>query len=259
MLYTTSGMSAELDGRGVFTALTVCGQQILQSPAPFVSLCRDGRILTPVRAEAHEDGTLLLTMEDGGIVTVSVRSSALCLCIEAVRVPGDAEALVFGPVCVTPDEVVGDVIGVVQGGEIAVGMMAGNRKTIEGVPLSQLDRFDARCGWLHDPGPEAGRVQALYMRAASWLAAGGASLQFWAKDRSREEIGYAAGAQNMLIEPLPEGDPDARIEGAKILLFGCPRKDALERIGQIEEAEGLPHPRMEDGEWVKTARRAMKS
>jgi hypothetical protein len=39
---------------------------------------------------------------------------------------------------------------------------------------------------------------------------------------------------------------------SKIALFGCPVENTLETIGEIEVAEGLPHPII-DGQWVKTA------
>lgn len=51
---------------------------------------------------------------------------------------------------------------------------------------------------------------------------------------------------------------DGGIIGSKIALFGCPAEDALETIGQIEVAEGLPHP-MLDGEWGKTSTAAKLS
>jgi len=38
--------------------------------------------------------------------------------------------------------------------------------------------------------------------------------------------------------------------GSKIALFGCAATDALKRVGQIEVAEGLPHPEF-DGVWAK--------
>jgi hypothetical protein len=41
------------------------------------------------------------------------------------------------------------------------------------------------------------------------------------------------------------------VVGSKIALFGCPEAQALETLGKIEIAEGLPHP-MLDGTWVKT-------
>ena len=47
------------------------------------------------------------------------------------------------------------------------------------------------------------------------------------------------------------------VRGASVALFACPADEALQRIGEIELAEGLPHPIL-DGEWNKlspTARR----
>lgn len=258
-IWTTCDMVLGIDGRGWIAALRVLGQDILTSPSPLLSLCTGGRVLMPVSAEAREDGTLSLEMENGEKVTFLLKTDTLCLSMEALRVPAGADALVFGPISVTPDEVVGDVIGVVQAGNLAFGMLAGNRKTVEGVPSDTLPEFRRRQKYVDDPGPALGRVQPLCMRAAAWTEGGGASLQFTGENRTRERIGIAAGAPDMLIEALPDGDPDAGIEGAKVLLFGCSRTEVLDRIGQIELTHGLPHPVMDDGEWVKTGRRAMKS
>ena len=43
--------------------------------------------------------------------------------------------------------------------------------------------------------------------------------------------------------------------GSRIALFACPAAQALETIGAIEVAEGLPHP-MLDGVWAKVATNA---
>ena len=43
---------------------------------------------------------------------------------------------------------------------------------------------------------------------------------------------------------------DGGVLGSKIALFGCPADQALDTIGEIEVAEGLPHP-MLDGVWAK--------
>ncbi len=48
------------------------------------------------------------------------------------------------------------------------------------------------------------------------------------------------------------------VVGSAIGVFGCPASQALETIGEIEVAEGLPHPLWE-GEWLKTSRRATES
>jgi len=51
---------------------------------------------------------------------------------------------------------------------------------------------------------------------------------------------------------------DGGVIGSKIALFGCSPEKALATIGNIEVAEGLPHP-MIDGEWGKTVHSATAS
>ncbi len=53
-------------------------------------------------------------------------------------------------------------------------------------------------------------------------------------------------------------EADGGIVGSSIALFVCPADDALATIGEIEVAEGLPHPVL-DGEWTKTSRTARES
>jgi len=51
---------------------------------------------------------------------------------------------------------------------------------------------------------------------------------------------------------------DGGVVGSAVALFACPASDALARIGEVEVAEGLPHP-MLDGEWGKVSRTAKLS
>jgi len=51
---------------------------------------------------------------------------------------------------------------------------------------------------------------------------------------------------------------DGGVKGSKIALFGCPADQALATIGEIELAEGLPHP-MLDGVWGKVSPTARRS
>lgn len=50
-------------------------------------------------------------------------------------------------------------------------------------------------------------------------------------------------------------DHDGGVKGSKIAFFGCAARKALATVGEIEGAEGLPHP-MLDGEWGKASRTA---
>jgi len=75
---------------------------------------------------------------------------------------------------------------------------------------------------------------------------------------------FAIGVQSLNVQtiglaaPKPFGsvlqayskEHDGGVQGSKIALFGCPADRALDTIGQIELAEGLPHPVL-DGVWGK--------
>jgi len=77
---------------------------------------------------------------------------------------------------------------------------------------------------------------------------------------------FAMGIQALSVQtvggatPAPQGsrlyayaiEHDGGVKGSAIALFGCPSGKALETIGEIEVAEGLPHP-MLDGEWGKVS------
>ncbi len=78
------------------------------------------------------------------------------------------------------------------------------------------------------------RLGAAGRRQAATATVGGSSLQAYTVER------------------------EGGVLGSAIALFGCPAAAALERIGEIEIAEGLPHPTWQ-GEWLKTSRAATQS
>jgi len=82
----------------------------------------------------------------------------------------------------------------------------------------------------------------------------GSILQAYCRNRNKERI-ISNWAHDYYVAPAFN---DGGVIGSKIALFGCPAGKALEIIGQIELAEGLPHPAL-DGEWAKTARSATAS
>jgi len=98
---------------------------------------------------------------------------------------------------------------------------------------------------INDEGSDPSRSSVA--QARPW----GSVLQAYALDRSRPRSvgGWNGQFPDMPVEPIP----GETVVGSAIALFGCPAGRALERIGAIEAAEGLPHPTI-DGEWVKTWR-----
>lgn len=102
-------------------------------------------------------------------------------------------------------------------------------------------------------GAARGEAVAVGIQALSMQTAGG-------------HIGCGTGHHEHAAAETEQGadlqayarEADGGLIGSKIALFACPREAALETIGQIELAEGLPHPVL-DGEWTKTAQHAREA
>ena len=258
MAYSFSAKDLEfsIDERGFVTALDVLRNHIIREPFPLLRLCRDGNVYLPVRLTRTED-VYTFAFENGDAVKTAIESGKNGVSVEITEVDDAADAVCFFAETVL-DEVIGEVVGVAQGGDVAFGMMALNRKTIEGFPFRYEEILENRAPYTDDQATISVGRHAVSMRAVLPMKDGGSGFSFYCQNRTREAFGKVVGADDAWVKPLPADDPDAHIGGAKLLIYGCPRGEALARIGEIELEYGLPHP-MIDGEWEKTARRAMKS
>lgn len=139
------------------------------------------------------------------------------------------DRILWGSFATTIQETVGEIVGVVRNGHFAIGIQALNLKTIGGYPKND-EGYDASRGSAALPMP--------------W----GSTLQAYAINRARPRFAdvWNGAFKNMPIEPLA----NETVVGSKIALFGVPETDALDTIGKIELAEGLPHP-IYKGVWIK--------
>jgi|WetSurMetagenome_2_1015567.scaffolds.fasta_scaffold09149_4 hypothetical protein len=152
--------------------------------------------------------------------------------------PADSvQAVAWGPIATTISATVGEIVGVVRDESFAIGMQVLNLKT--------------RGGVVTDEGSDPSRGSLALARP--W---GGSSLQAFTLDRSRPRRVAAWNGQypDMPVPPMP----GETVVGSKIALFGCAPAGALDRIGAIEQAEGVPHPTF-DGEWIKQWRNQGRS
>ncbi|MEI6408347.1 MAG: hypothetical protein WCR52_03095 [Bacteroidota bacterium] len=138
-------------------------------------------------------------------------------------------AVVWGPFPTTIGQTIGEVIGVVRDSVFAIGLQALNTKTVGGQLKNAVGEDEER-------GTVA--VKQPY----------GSSLQAYSLDRSEERRRSVWDDQypDMPVAAIP----NESVIGSKIALFGCPENKALDIIGAIELAEGLPHP-MINGVWHK--------
>lgn len=173
---------------------------------------------------------------------------------EVTECPESFDFLTIGPIVTSLNDVVGDVVGIVQGQGAAIGIQGLHRKLLAGFPdeikLHVIHVTDEPTSSLTVCNREANT-------AAAYPMPFGSVLQLFCENRRRDRIKSVVYAQQCVPAPSLDRE-DADIRGSRFALLSCPSAEALSVIGKMEENEGLPHP-MIDGEWVKTSRRATYS
>ncbi|MCX6858987.1 MAG: hypothetical protein NTX70_01990, partial [Verrucomicrobia bacterium] len=201
-------------------------------PAPLLSLRSGGILLAPEGAtwDATAHRLTLRFGKSGLSAQVRVISKTSHITFELIEISpaGSADLAVWGPYPTSIRKTVGEVVGVVRDGTFALGLQALNIKTLGGYPENDEGSADRPYG----------------ARQTDF----GSVLQAYSMDRSkpRSIAVWSKRAPNM---PVP-AVPGETVIGSKIALFGCPEPQALETLGKIEVAEGLPHPLIE-GVWAK--------
>lgn len=255
MEFKTEKLKMQIGGNGYITSVTVCGKEILVKEMPFITigLWEGKEIERPVSAEISND---IITVRTQGnrFVSMKTTQSDICISFRVTEVSDDIETVFFGPYFTTLDEVIGDVIGVVQGKGLAFGVQALNIKTLAGIQAEFFDKVTEGLDYSKSSSQiSTGRFDP-NRRAASGVD-GGSVCQFFCKRRDRLESRNVNGIEDCIVEPID--GPDAYIPDAGIALFGCESENALSTIGEIEIEMGLPHP-MINGTWEKISRDGMK-
>lgn len=251
----TKSTQISVNEKGYFSSIKVEDRDILRlGEYPLVTACVENKLITPVKMSSNGD-QLKLTMSDGGVVVLKFKESDVCVNMEVVGVPEKYEVLLFGPLAVNINEIVGDVIGVAQGDGISFGMQALNIKTNGGIPDEYGELVTKTYGYKGKQAELSVATIADFKLAATDIS-DGTMFQFSVRNRSKQEYRKVHQLSQSMV--LPVDGEDGVIKGAKIAFFGCKNTETLSRIGEIELEQGLPHP-MFDGEWGKTSRSAMKS
>jgi len=233
---TTNELRFRLDARGVVTSLydLIRGRELLApgQAAPLLSIKAGDYLEAPASAVEVEPGLLRLAYERAGAeIDVRIASKPTHLTFEVVRAEPAAkiQLVLWGPFPTSISKTVGEIVGVVRDGTYGLGIQALNPKTIGSHP-DNAEGFDMSRGRAAEP--------------RSW----GSVLQAYSLNRTlpRTADVWLGNFPNMPIPPIP----GETVVGSKIALFGCPEPKVLERLGEIEVAEGLPHPLI-DGVWAK--------
>ena len=225
--------------------------------APLLSIRVNGTIHHPESARFQSDKKQLqLTFGNGIEATIQTTSSKSHITMELVAMTraADIELVIWGPYPTIISKTIGETVGVVRDGNFAIGIQSLNPKTLGGYPwqendcMPQIDIFEQDD---YSDLSEKGKRYVLYRVEAAKPTRYGSSLQAFTRNRNSERIIANLNHERYTAPAVDDGG----IIGSKIALFGSPEKSALETIGEIELAEGLPHPQI-DGEWGKTARSA---
>jgi hypothetical protein len=243
--YGTAQFRIAIDASGHITSVEddLRGKELLPEtqPAPLVTVKMGGTMESPSSAGFLNDSALIrLSYAVSGVrldVAVTEKEHHITFEIVAVEPADCVEGVIWGPYPVTIGETVGEVVGVVRDASYAVGLQALNIKTLGGYP----DNEEGLSGF---------RGQTAVARP--W----GSELRAYCMDRRRpRDVDVWNGTfPDMPVPPIP----GETVAGTKIALFGCASAEALETIGEIELAEGLPHPVI-DGVWSKVSPEAGRS
>ena len=146
------------------------------------------------------------------------------------------DILFWGPFATSIDETIGEYVGVVRNGSYALGYQSLNVKTTGGKILNADGSDEAR-------GTSATKEKY------------GSSLQGYCVNRDKKRV------HNIWNESIPNAvipaNPDGKVLGSAIALFGTPEAKVLDVLERIELNEELPHVTI-NGEWVKRSREANK-
>ena len=188
--------------------------------------------------------------------TVAIAAKPTHVVFELVAIDPEekVELVLWGPFPTTIGETVGEVVGVVRDREFAVGIQALNAKTLGGYPTNENDiesEFTADDRGACDRLPSELKKDQLFRGDTARYAAFGSSLQAYCRNRYRDRTVANWGHDAYLAPAFDDGG----VVGSKIALFACSKGEALDAIGAIEMAEGLPHP-MLHGVWAKQAHNA---
>ncbi len=191
------------------------------------------------------------------VVAAKARETHVRLEVVEVRPSEKVEMILWGPYPTRIGETIGEVIGVVRDAEFAVGLQALNAKTLGGFP-GREDDIEAEFG-ADDTGRYGDLPAALakgqhFRGDTARRTEFGSVLQAYCRNRDRERVIANWGHEKYVAPAFDDGGP----VGSAVAWFGCAAGQALATIGEIEVAEGLPHP-MLDGVWAKVSPAATSS
>jgi hypothetical protein len=236
---TAGALTVTLSAQGEVTNLrngaTNVDYQYHESPAPILTLVSAGTRLRPTSlTSTMRERTQTLTLEYAPVdvrIVLHARQEARYLVLEIIRAEPAAkiDAVIWGPYPTTISTTVGEIIGVVRDGTVAIGLQVLNAKTLGGdLPNNEGSTW----------------TRGIAAKPQPW----GSVLHAYAINRDRNRLVDAWGGDYPRM-PVPALKGET-VVGSAIALFSCPEAKTLEVMERIEVAEHLPHPTI-NGVWFR--------
>ncbi len=222
---------------------------------PLFSVQKNGKVIFPISVTAIDSSTLLFHFPENIEANIKLERHVDYLSFELKSITNNQkiETAIWGPFATVIKETVGETVGVVQDGEFAIGIQSLNLKTIGGYPHQQNDcqgevnKIDTSIFFLDKKRISEGR----YRLSVAYPTTYGSSLQAYARNRLSNRVAENMNHDYYILPAYADGG----IIGSKISIFGCPVKQILKTISNIEIGEKLTHP-MLDGEWSKISKQS---
>ncbi|WP_215224072.1 hypothetical protein [Echinicola shivajiensis] len=227
--------------------------------SPVLSLGINGQEYMPQSAEIDKEaGLIQLGFDELGVnANILFEEKGSYVNFELKEISGDksVDYVVWGPYKTNLSKRIGETVGVVQGDDYALGIQALNIRTLGGYPTNEDDTEPAYDIFAsNDLVDVSDSIKVLYRGQTARKMDYGSKLQAYARYRGEAKVIPVWGHEKYQV---PAYD-DEGVIGSKIALFGSQPDKALNIIGEIEQEEGLPHPKI-NGEWIKTNPEATSS
>ncbi|WP_186755253.1 hypothetical protein [Echinicola salinicaeni] len=271
-IYACSEKSVSLKSEGLLIKLNNKGELVsLVDPNSTIEYLSDveksfllclganGKEYMPQSAGINEEtGLIELGFDELGVnASISYEEKGNYVNFELKEISGDksVDYVIWGPYKTSLSKRIGETVGVVQGDDYAIGIQALNIRTLGGYPTNEDDTEPAYDIFAsNDLVDVSDSIKVLYRGQTARKMEYGSKLQAYSRNRDEDKVIPVWGHDQYQVSAFE----DEGVIGSKIALYGSQPEKALEIIGEIEQAEGLPHPKI-NGEWIKTNPEATSS
>lgn len=259
----TKMLVLELDGTGNLAGLSDAGSRENylhpNESSPLLSLAAGGKTFAPDAARFdRQQGLITLSYAELGISSViryEVKDTHINFELQQITPEKKIDYVLWGPFKTRIAKTVGETVGVVQDKDFAIGIQALNIKTLGGYPTNLDDTEPAYDIFATNSLADvADSVKVLYRGQTARKTPYGSKLQAYCRNRTDNKVIPVWGHEKYAVPAYADGG----VIGSKIALFGSKPADMLRVLGEIELAEGLPHPLIK-GQWAKTSPEATAS